>query len=84
MLEKLFKNLPLEKKYNDHQLKGNMKDFRECPVSPAWLLIYTNTEQCLYLPLFIKTQSWTNSVNMKENCEHLTARTKLSWSLPVL
>ena len=27
-------------KYKDHQLKGNMKDFRECHIKPDLLLIY--------------------------------------------
>jgi len=27
-------------KYSDHQLKGNMKDFRECHIKPDLLLIY--------------------------------------------
>jgi mRNA interferase YafQ len=30
----------LETKYKDHQLKGNMKDFRECHIKPDLLLIY--------------------------------------------
>lgn len=32
------KNLP--KKYNDHLLKGNFIDRRECHIEPDWLLIY--------------------------------------------
>ena len=27
-------------KYKDHQLKGDMKDFRECHIKPDLLLIY--------------------------------------------
>ena len=30
----------MPEKYQDHQLKGNLKDFRECHIEPDWLLIY--------------------------------------------
>ena len=32
--------IPLTTKYKDHQLKGDMKDFRECHIKPDLLLIY--------------------------------------------
>jgi len=31
---------PLEAKYKDHQLKGNMREFRECHIKPDLLLVY--------------------------------------------
>ena len=33
----------------DHQLKGTLKDFRECHIEPDWLLIYRieGSELCL-------------------------------------
>lgn len=31
-------DLPLKNK--DHQLKGSLKDFRECHIEPDWLLMY--------------------------------------------
>jgi len=31
-------NIP--KQYKDHQLSGELKDFRECHIEPDWLLIY--------------------------------------------
>lgn len=39
--------LPLESK--DHQLKGTLKDCRECHIEPDWLLIYRieGSELCL-------------------------------------
>ena len=40
LLRKLFRIQPLESKYRDHQLSGNMSDFRECHIEPDWLLIY--------------------------------------------
>jgi len=32
------KTMPQE--YRDHQLKGNLSDFRECHIESDWLLIY--------------------------------------------
>ncbi len=39
----------LEQKYRDHQLKGLLKDCRECHIEPDWLLIYRieGSELCL-------------------------------------
>ncbi len=31
---------PLPAKYKDHQLSGNLSDFRECHIEPDWLLMY--------------------------------------------
>jgi mRNA interferase YafQ len=31
---------PLPAQYKDHQLKGDMKNFRECHIESDWLLIY--------------------------------------------
>jgi len=30
----------MSKRYKDHQLTGNLKDFKECYIEPDWLLIY--------------------------------------------
>ena len=31
---------PLPAKYKDHQLSGNLSDFRECHIEPDWLVMY--------------------------------------------
>ena len=31
---------PMPDRYKDHQLSGNLKDFRECHIEPNWLLMY--------------------------------------------
>ena len=36
----LTNDLSLAKKYHDHQLTGNLQDFRECHIRPDLLLIY--------------------------------------------
>ena len=42
---------PLEEKYKDHELTGDFKGFRECHITPDWLLIYqiNDSELVLYL-----------------------------------
>ena len=41
----------LEDKYHDHELKGNLKGFRECHIQPDWLLIYLKENDVLTLTL---------------------------------
>lgn len=46
---RLGKSLPAAKK--DHKLTGRLNDFRECHVSPDWLLIYRQHDDILVLEL---------------------------------
>lgn len=39
----------LPAQYRDHQLTGNLQDFRECHIEPAWLLMYQIYEDTLIL-----------------------------------
>jgi len=48
-LAKLATRQPLPPQYRDHQLKGTMKEFRECHLEPDWLLIYQIFEDKLIL-----------------------------------
>lgn len=41
----------LPDRYKDHQLKGNMKQFRELHIQPDWLLIYIRNKKELILTL---------------------------------
>ena len=41
----------LDKKYNDHILKGELKGFHECHIQPDWLLIYKIQDDILILTL---------------------------------
>ncbi len=36
---------PLDKKYRDHFLTGNYDGFRECHITPDWILIYQIREK---------------------------------------
>ncbi|MBQ7679349.1 MAG: type II toxin-antitoxin system YafQ family toxin [Butyrivibrio sp.] len=41
----------LIEEYDDHELKGNWKGYRECHILPDWLLIYKLDEDVLILSL---------------------------------
>lgn len=45
----LLSDVKLEDKYKDHQLKGSMKDFRECHIKPDLLLVYIIEDNTLKL-----------------------------------
>ena len=49
VLDILMSGKDLPANYKDHQLKGEMKDFRECHIEPDWLLVYRKEEQELIL-----------------------------------
>ena len=40
VLDLLASGEPMPPKYKDHQLTGNLYDFRECHIEPDWLLMY--------------------------------------------
>ncbi len=40
IIRTIAKGEKLEDKYNDHELSGNYKGFRECHIRPDWLLVY--------------------------------------------
>lgn len=42
----------LDKKYKQHELKGNFSGFMECHIKPNWLLIYKIENKELELFLF--------------------------------
>lgn len=40
---------PLPSQNKDHQLTGNLRDFRECYIEPDWLLLYQKYDDILVL-----------------------------------
>jgi mRNA interferase YafQ len=48
-LNLLASQMPIPKRYFDHQLTGNLADFRECHIESDWLLIYQIIEDTLIL-----------------------------------
>ncbi len=49
VLQSLAKEQTLDRKYNDHALVGNYIGFRECHITPDWLLIYMINQEELIL-----------------------------------
>lgn len=49
---------PLPARYRDHALSGNFSGYRECHISPDWLLIYKVEKEILTLTL---TRTGTHS-----------------------
>ena len=58
VLDLLASGKTLPSKYKDHQLTGNLSDFRECHIEPDWLLIYRIEKDLLVLGL---TRTGTHS-----------------------
>ena len=48
-LRMLQEGQPLPERYRDHTLIGDHAGYRECHISPDWLLIYQTTETELIL-----------------------------------
>jgi len=49
VLDILLSGEDLPEKYKDHQLKGEMREFRECHIEPDWLLVYLKEDDNLIL-----------------------------------
>jgi mRNA interferase YafQ len=51
VVTKLSETKKLEKRFKDHALTGNLKDFRECHLAPDILLLYQIDKNILILTL---------------------------------
>ena len=51
VLEQLVQEKSLPESYKDHQLSGKYAKFRECHITPDWLLIYQSNNHELILTL---------------------------------
>lgn len=49
VLSLLANGSPLPSQNRDHQLTGDLRDFRECHIEPDWLLIYQIQDDLLIL-----------------------------------
>lgn len=58
IIKKLSNDYTLEPIYDDHKLKGNLKDFRCCHITSDWLLFYKKNDKELILLL---TRTGTHS-----------------------
>ena len=54
VLELLARQEPLPLKYKDHALTGDYKGFRECHITPDWLLVYEIHDEEL-IPILTRT-----------------------------
>ena len=44
VIEKLRSDIPLDAKYKNHPLKGELKGYYDCHVNPDWVLVYGKTD----------------------------------------
>lgn len=51
IVDTLAKGESLSEKYKDHYLSGNWSKYRECHITPDWLLIYKIEDDILVLTL---------------------------------
>jgi mRNA interferase YafQ len=58
IIKKLSLGEKLDRKYKDHSLSGIFSGFRECHITPDWLLIYRYEKEVLVLVL---SQTGTHS-----------------------
>ncbi|MBQ9538176.1 MAG: type II toxin-antitoxin system YafQ family toxin [Treponema sp.] len=52
VIRKLAYGKPLEEKYHDHQLVGQLKEFRDCHIRPDLVLVYRIREKILELYVY--------------------------------
>lgn len=52
LIKLLCQGKPLEKRYDDHPLKGNYVGYRECKIEPDWMIIYKKYDTYI---LFLRT-----------------------------
>ena len=63
VIDTLRQGKALEEGFRDHELKGNLKGFRECHIQPDWLLIYLIENDILTLTL-VDTGSHSDLLNL--------------------
>lgn len=58
IVEQLQQEKPLDPKHKDHCLSGNWRGYRECHITPDWLLIYKVIDnECVRLLRLSRTGS---------------------------
>ena len=63
VIDTLRQGKALEERFRDHELKGNLKGFRECHIQPDWLLVYLIENDILTLTL-VDTGSHSDLLNL--------------------
>ncbi len=49
VIDALLSGIPLDAKFRDHALSGNLSRYRECHIQPDWLLMYRIENERLIL-----------------------------------
>ena len=49
VIKKLAQGKPLPEKHKDHRLYGKLRNYRECHITPDWLLMYKIEKDTLVL-----------------------------------
>lgn len=58
VIDQLQHELPLQQKHQDHNLSSNWRGYRECHITPDWLLIYKVVkDDCIKLLRLSRTGS---------------------------
>ena len=57
LIDLLADDKPLPEKHRDHALQGNWKGYRECHVTPDWLLVYRKSDNGALLLLLARLAS---------------------------
>ena len=60
IIELLANDIPLPEKHRDHALVGNWRGYRECHVTPDWLLVYKKTDSNKLLLSLARIESHSN------------------------
>jgi mRNA interferase YafQ len=56
VVRKLMEGQPLESRYQDHPLTGNLKGHRDCHIEPDWILLYRINKDAQEI-IFVRTGS---------------------------
>ncbi|MDR2546140.1 MAG: type II toxin-antitoxin system YafQ family toxin [Lachnospiraceae bacterium] len=57
VIDMLADDISLPDKHRDHALHGNWKGYRECHVTPDWLLVYRKTDNDKLLLILVRLAS---------------------------
>ena len=64
IVKSLANDIPLEEKHRDHQLKGLLKNFCECHVTPDWVLVYQKKDDGKLVLILNATGSHAHVLDM--------------------
>ena len=60
VIGQLADDIPLPAKFSDHPLKGKLRGFRDCHVSPDWVLVYRKQDDGELLLVLNRITSHSN------------------------